>query len=49
MKSVYDGINMAKQLNLLMKDDVSLRVFKDSRPLLEPIGNSNQVADKVLS
>ena len=48
MKLVHDGVNIAKQLCILMKDDVSLRVFTDSRPLLESIGSSNQVAEKAL-
>ena len=31
MKFVDDGVNMAKQLSILMKDNIDLRVFTDSR------------------
>ena len=48
MKLVDDGVNMAKELLISMKDKIKLIVFTDSRPLIESIVISNQVAEKVL-
>ena len=46
MKIVDDAVNIKKQLKVLMKMEISLRVFTDSRPLLESVGSSSQVAEK---
>ena len=48
VKMVDDGVNMTKQLSVLMNEKVRLKIFTDSRPLLESIGSSNQVAEKAL-
>ena len=48
MKLVYDGVNMIKQLRVLMKEKINLRVFNDSRPSLESFWSSNQMAEKAL-
>ena len=39
MKMVDDGVNMTKQLSVLMNEKVRLKIFTDSRPLLESIGS----------
>ena len=38
MKLVDDTVNLKDQLKILMNKDISLKVFTDSRPLLESIG-----------
>ena len=43
-----DGSNMSRQLSILMGEKVPLKVFTDSRPLLESIRSSNQIAEKSL-
>ena len=48
MKLVDDSLNMSRQLSILMNRKISLRVFTDSRPLLESIGSSSQIAEKAL-
>ena len=48
MKLVDDGVNTSQQLRILMNDAIDLKVFTDSRPLLEIIGCSSQVAEKAL-
>ena len=48
MKMVDDGVNMTKQLSVLMNEKVRLKIFTDSRPLLESIGSLNQEAEKAL-
>ena len=46
MKQEDDGVNTSKQFKILINDVVSLRVFIDSRPMLENIGRFSQVAEK---
>ena len=48
MELVDNGINMARHLSVLLKDHAKLKVFSDSRPLLESIGSSKQVEEKSL-
>ena len=48
VKIVDDGINMSKQLSVLLKEKIGLRVFTDSRLLLETIGSSKQLEEKQL-
>ena len=48
MKLVDDSLNITKQLSLLMKKKIPLKIFTDSRPLLESIGSSSQIEEKVL-
>ena len=45
---VDDGVEMARQLTLLMEERVRLRIFNDYRSLFESIGSTNQVRKKVL-
>ena len=45
---VDEVVYMAKQLTIMMKEKVSLRIFKDLRPLFESIGSTNQAAEKAL-
>ena len=48
MKLVDDGLNMSRQLSTLIGKKIPLRIFTDSRPLLESIGSSSQIAEKSL-
>ena len=48
MKVVDDACNASGQLGNLLNERVELKIFMDSRPLLESIGSSSQVAEKVL-
>ena len=48
MKLVDDSTNMMKQLSILMNQKIPLRILTDSRPLLESIGSSSQIAEKAL-
>ena len=48
MKLVDDSSNMSRQLSILMGKKIPLRIFTDSRPLLESIGSSSQIAEKSL-
>ena len=46
VKIVDYGINMTKQLSVLLNEKVCLRVFTYSHPLSESIGSSTQVEEK---
>ena len=35
-------------VSILMNDDTTLRVFSDSRPLLESVGSTNQIGEKAM-
>jgi hypothetical protein len=48
MKLVDDSTNLTKQLSKLMNVKIMTRIYTDSRPLLESIGSSSQVAEKAL-
>ena len=48
MKLLDDGCNMTKQMSILMNMKIPLKLFTDSRPLLESIGSTNQIAEKAL-
>jgi uncharacterized protein YheU (UPF0270 family) len=39
---------MSRQLSILIGKTVPLKIFTDSRPLLESIGSSSQIAEKSL-
>ena len=41
-------MHMAKQISQLMNVTVKVRLFTDSRPLLESIGSSGQIEEKAL-
>ena len=43
MEMVDDGVNMTKQLSVLINEKVRLKIFTDFRPVLESIASSNQV------
>lgn len=48
MKLIDDSTNISRQLTILMKKKIPLRVFTDSRPLLESLGSSSQIEEKTL-
>ena len=48
MKLLDDSLNMSRQLSILMRKKIPLRIFTDSRPLLESISSSSQIAEKAL-
>ena len=48
MKLVDDSKHIARQLTILMKMKIPLRVFTDLRLLLESLGSSSQIEEKVL-
>ena len=41
MRLVDDTVNLKKQLTILMNKEIPLRIFTDSRPLIESIGSSS--------
>ena len=43
-----DSVHMAKQLEQLFNVKMKVRLFTDSRPLLETIGSLGQIEEKVL-
>ena len=43
-----DRVNMTNQLSVLINEKVRLKIFTESRPLLESIESSNQVVEKAL-
>ena len=48
MKFVGDSIAMARQISILLKDDIKFKVFTYFRLLLESIVSSNRVTKKAL-
>ena len=40
IRIVDDGVSISKKSTILMKENVSLRIFTDSRPLLESTGST---------
>ena len=44
-----DAVKMASQLDTLLNRTIDLKVFMDSRPLLESIRSLSQVTEKALS
>ena len=48
MLVVDDTKNVAEQLKVLMNHDIKVKVFTDSRPLLETLGSTSQLAEKGL-
>ena len=48
LRLMDDGVHMAKQLSQLMNVSMKVRLFTDSRPLLESIGSSGQIEEKAL-
>ena len=45
---VNDSLCLARQLSEILKTKMEMRLFSDSRPLLESIGSSGQIEDKTL-
>ena len=45
---VDDAVNVANQLKDLLNADIKVKIFTDSRPLLETLGSTSQVAEKGL-
>lgn len=48
MRLVDDGTNLARQVSQLMNIKIKSRVSTDLRPLLESVGRSGQIEEKVL-
>ena len=48
MLFVDDAENVPDQLKDLLNAEIKVRVFTDSRPLLETLGSTSQVAEKGL-
>ena len=48
MLVVDDAKNVADQLKDLLNADIKVKIFTDSRPLLETLGSTSQVAEKGL-
>ena len=48
IKTVDDVINLQKQLSVLMKIRIPLRIYTDLRPLLESICSTKQIEEKHL-
>ena len=48
VKIVDDSVNMTKQVSILMNRKIPLKIFTDSRPLLETIGSTSQIGEKAL-
>ena len=45
---VDDANNVADQLKILLNTEVKVKIFTDSRPLLETLGSTSQIAEKGL-
>ena len=48
LRLMDDGVHIAKQLSQLLNVKIKVRLFTDSRPLMESMGSSGQVEEKVL-
>merc|ERR1711984_64939 len=48
MRVVDDTMCLARQISILLNTEIEVRLFTDSRPLLESIGSSRQVEEKTL-
>ena len=48
MRVVDDTMCLARQISILLNTEIEVRLFTDSRPLLESIGSSGQVEEKTL-
>ena len=48
LRLMDDGVHMVKQLSQLLNVKMKVRSFTDLRPLLESIGSSGQIEEKVL-
>ena len=43
-----DATNVAKQIRTLMNTKIGVKIYTDSKPLLETLGSTSQVAEKAL-
>ena len=48
LRLMDDSVHMAKQVSELLNVKMGVRLFTDSRPLLESIGSSGQIEEKAL-
>ena len=48
LRLMDDAVHMAKQVSQLLNVQLKVRLFTDSRPLLESIGSSGQIEEKAL-
>ena len=48
MLAVDDAKNIADQLKILLNTEIKVKIFTDSRPLLETLGSTSQIAEKGL-
>ena len=48
IKVVDDTLCLTRQISLMLNTRIETRVFTDSRPLLESIGSSGQIEEKLL-
>ena len=48
LRLMDDGVHMAKQLSQLLNVSIKVKLFTDLHPLLECIGSSGQIEEKVL-
>ena len=48
IRIVDDSVCLAKQISLLLNTNLKVKEFTDSRPLLESLGSSGQIEEKLL-
>ena len=48
LRLMDDSVHMAKQISELLNGRIKVKLFTDSRPLLESIGSSGQIEEKAL-
>merc|ERR1712105_232068 len=48
IRIVDDSLCLARQISILLNTGLKVKVFTDSRPLLESLGSSGQVEEKLL-
>ena len=48
LRLVDDSTCLARQLSALMNTKMEMKIYTDSRPLLESIGSSGQIEEKAL-
>ena len=48
IRIVDDSLCLARQISILLNTELKVKVFTDSRPLLESLGSSGQVEEKLL-
>ena len=48
IRIIDDSVCLAKQISLLLNTNLKVKEFTDSRPLLESLGSSGQIEEKLL-